>query len=66
MFCLVKIALPARWAAVDTINNLNLNVQVLGDVIAKDPKGLDSDRVRYSPIWIQPRGVFRFNPTPGS
>ena len=22
--------------------------------------------VRDSPIWIQPRGVFRFNPTPGS
>ena len=23
-------------------------------------------RVRDSPIWIQPRGVFRINPTPGS
>ena len=50
------------------------------DFIVKDPEGLDSDRwiplrggaristprVRDSPIWIQPRGVFRINPTPGS
>ena len=48
--------------------------------IAKDPEGLDSGRwipliggairqtpqVRDSPIWIQPRGVFRINPKPGS
>ena len=31
------------------------------------PSGiLATPRVRDSPIWIQPRGVFRFNPTPGS
>ena len=27
---------------------------------------LATPRMRDSPIWIQPRGVFRFNPTPGS
>ena len=31
------------------------------------PSGiLATPRVRDSPIWIQPRGVFRINPTPGS
>ena len=31
------------------------------------PSGiLATPRVRDSPIWIQSRGVFRFNPTPGS
>ena len=59
-----------------------LQNNVLQCYIAKDPEGLDSDRwiplrggpsrilatprVRDSPIWIQPRGVFRINPTPGS
>ena len=27
---------------------------------------LATPRVRDSPIWIQPRGVFRINPKPGS
>ena len=34
---------------------------------ARIPSGiLATPRVRDSPIWIQPRGVFRFNPIPGS
>ena len=39
---------------------------------ARIPRGLSpsgilaTPRVRDSPIWIQPRGVFRINPTPGS